>query len=72
MTSLLEQILQMSVNDRLELIDEIWRTLDETIDGLPLTEEQKRELDRRLAILDADPGRTKPWEQIRAELDERR
>jgi putative addiction module component (TIGR02574 family) len=71
MTTLRDQILQMSVEDRLELIDEIWRSLDAGIDGLPLTEEQKRELDRRLALLDADPGRTKPWEQIRAELDAR-
>ena len=33
----------------------------------PLTDEQSRELDRRLALMDADPTALRPW----AEVEER-
>ncbi len=71
MTTLRDQILQMSVDERLQLIEEIWETITEEPEGLVLSDADERELDRRLALLDADPTRTKPWEQIRAELDAR-
>ena len=71
MTTLRDQIRRMSVDERLQLIEEIWETISEDPEGLVLSDGEKRELDRRLALLDADPGRTKPWEQIRAELDAR-
>lgn len=35
-------------------------------DTFDLTESQKRELDRRLADLDARPGATMPWEVVKA------
>lgn len=55
----------MSAAQRLELIGKIWDTLDP--DDVPLTDEQKRELDRRLDDHARDPGGI-PWEQVRREL----
>jgi putative addiction module component (TIGR02574 family) len=50
----------LSVDERLELVGDIWDSIaDEAntnADLLPLSEEQKAELDRRLAAYEADPS----------------
>ena len=43
----------LSQQDRLDLIEQLWDSID--ADTLPLTEAQTREIDSRLAMLDADP-----------------
>lgn len=48
------EILDLSVDERLELIERIWAT----IGADPLTEEDHRELDRRLGGAEPDPGVT--------------
>ncbi len=35
-------------------------------DELPLTEEERQEMDRRLADLDANPGVGRPWAEVKA------
>ena len=50
----------LSVADRLQLVGDIWDSIAEEANGepdiLPLTDEQKVELDRRLAQYDSDPS----------------
>lgn len=55
---------RMGVNERLQLIQEIWDGLEAETDVIPITEVQKQELDRRLAALDANPGAAVPWEKV--------
>jgi putative addiction module component (TIGR02574 family) len=57
---------RLSVEERLQLIQEIWDSLDTDAETLPLTEAQKRELDRRIAALDADPSSAVAWEDVEA------
>jgi len=58
---------RLSVEEKLELIDDLWSSL--RADDWPLTDEQRGELDRRLDRLDQDgPGKTVPWEALRAEM----
>lgn len=56
---------QWPVAERLALLEGIWESIAASPEGLPLTEEQQRELDRRLADLDATPQNVLTWEQIR-------
>ena len=63
---------RLSAADRLALVQEIWDSLTATPDEVPLTEAQKRELDRRLAELDANPKNVLTWEQIQAHVRGRR
>ena len=57
----------LSVEEKLELIDDLWSSLG--ADDWPLTDEQRGELDRRLDRLDKDgPGKMVPWEALRAEM----
>jgi putative addiction module component (TIGR02574 family) len=57
----------LSVDERLRLISELWDSLADEVEQAPLTEAQKREIDRRLAAFRADPNSAIPWEQVEAE-----
>jgi len=59
---------QLSVKERILLVEEIWDSIAETPDQVPLTETQKTELDARLAEYQADPGVGAPWEEVKARL----
>ena len=52
----------LSQEDRLVLAEELWDSVAEEVATDGLTAEQQKELDRRLAAADADPGRGKPWQ----------
>jgi putative addiction module component (TIGR02574 family) len=44
----------MSRDERLELLEELWDSLSREAEGMPLTDEQRLELDRRLDALDRE------------------
>lgn len=69
-TELLEQALQLSSDDRLELIRALWDTLSE--EEIPVTAEERALLDARLADLEANPDDQSPWPEVRARLERRR
>jgi putative addiction module component (TIGR02574 family) len=70
----------LSVDERLELVGDSWDSIaDEAnanADLLPLSEEQKAELDRRVAAYEADPSAGIPMDEtlkgIRARFRARR
>ena len=66
--ALLAEILRLPDNERAELVDEIIESLPAGEDDFVLTEEQKAELDRRLAEHERDPSRAIPWEVVRDRL----
>lgn len=57
---------RMGVDERIQLVQEIWDSIAAEADRLPLTEAEKRELDRRVASLDANPDAVVPWESVEA------
>jgi len=57
---------RLSVGERLQLVQEIWESLASSPAELPLSEDLKQELDRRLAALDANPQDVVPWEEVEA------
>ena len=58
---------RLSPAERLSLISQIWDTLPEQPPP-DLTDEQSRELDRRLALMDADPTALRPWAEEEARI----
>ena len=62
-------IRQLSVDERLALVEAIWDSLAEDADALPIADAQRVELERRLAEYQANPERTRPWEEVREELE---
>ncbi|MEO8528397.1 MAG: addiction module protein [Pseudolysinimonas sp.] len=65
----LTQAKQLSPADRLELIGELWQSLNP--DDLPLTETERSLLDERLAEADANPNSGRPWGEVEVELRQR-
>lgn len=71
MTIQLEDILRLSVSERVQLVEDIWDSIAASPEALPITEQQRQELDRRLAAHARDPSEVRSWDQIRAGLEQR-
>ena len=56
------EIRKLPVPERLQLVGEIWDSILEDPDLLPVSTELARELDARLAAHRADPSDSIPWE----------
>lgn len=61
---------QLAPVDQLRLVGEILDNLADRPEPA-LTEAQKRELDRRLALLDAGETTVRPWEEVEARVLDR-
>lgn len=60
---------KFNVDQRLDLLEEIWESLDqEERDSLPIPPEHLAELDARMADALAHPDDTIPWEEVEKDL----
>ena len=55
------------VEDRIQLVQEVWDRLADQGNEPGLGEEEKAELDRRVAEDDATPDDVVPWGEVKAE-----
>ncbi len=62
---------KLSFEDRLELAHALWDNVHDATEDMELSPELKAELERRLALADADPSRGIPWEVVLAEAKAR-
>lgn len=62
---------RLTAAERIELAQDLWDSLspEELGAELPLDDELRAELDRRIEDLERNPDAGIPWEQVRAELD---
>ena len=51
-----EEFRKLPLEERLRLAEELWESMRAEYDALPITESQREELDRRLAVYRADPS----------------
>ena len=63
---------QMTPAERLLYVQDLWDRIAETPDDVPVGDEMKAELDRRLDEHRADPSSAVPWETVKARLRARR
>jgi len=61
----------LTVEQRLELIGELWDSIPDSLSELPIPEWHQEELERRLAAADADPDAAIPWEELKRRLREK-
>jgi len=54
----------MSPDERLELLERLWDSLSATPEAIPLTDAQRKELDRRLDDLEREGPVGIPWEEV--------
>ena len=65
-------VLSLSVSERIQLVEDIWDTIAEVPEEVVLSDEQKAELDRRLAAYHQKPDEGSPWEIVRERIRSRR
>jgi putative addiction module component (TIGR02574 family) len=58
---------KLTVDERLELVFEIWDSIADNPESTRLTDAQRQELQRRLAEHEANPDDVIPWEQVKRE-----
>jgi putative addiction module component (TIGR02574 family) len=66
MSNLQNEIRSLSAAEKFELLDAVWESLEN--DPLPLSTEQRDELDYRVARYHENPADVTRWEQVRADL----
>jgi len=72
MRSILKRAIQnLSISERIQLVGDIWDSIEEAPEAIPLTDEQKTELDRRLDAYRRDPSAGETWECVRRRITDR-
>lgn len=64
----MDDIRQLSVSERIQLVEDIWDTIVQSQAGVSLTDGQREELDRRLDVYSKDPSASKSWDAVREGL----
>lgn len=64
-------ILSLSVPERILLVEDIWDSIAEFPQAVPLSDAQKAELDRRLEAYHRAPRGGSPWRVVRKRISKR-
>ena len=65
----MEDILRLSVAERIQLVEAIWDSIAEDPSAARLSEEQRADLAQRLEEYRKDPSATQTWAEVREELE---
>jgi len=62
-----QELLKLPVAERIELVQALWDSIAEECEQEPyaLTEEQRRDLEQRVAEAAAEPSGGAPWPEVR-------
>lgn len=67
--SVLSDALQLTLSERLDLVQELWDSIVATDpDAIALSDAQRQELDARLDDLQQNPSGGETWEQVKARI----
>ena len=62
------EISNLSVSEKILLVEELWDSIARSPEKISLTKEQKEELDRRLEEYHKDPEAGSSWEEVKDRL----
>ena len=65
----LKEILKLSVEEKISLVETIWNSIDVEQGESLLTKDQEDELDRRIKKHERGEGKTYTWEEIEERLE---
>ena len=64
----ISNILKLDVSERIQLVEDVWDSVAAVPEAIPLTDKQKRELDRRLDAYHNDPSAGSPWKEVKERI----
>ncbi len=62
------EILELPVSERIRLVEIIWESIAAVPEAVPVSDELRADLDRRLAEFEANPEAGLPWEEVRERI----
>ena len=62
------KIKELPVEQKLVLVEELWDSISADCQSLPLTDAQRKELDRRLDAFEKDPDSGRPAAEVMEEI----
>ncbi len=65
MNTQLSDILQLSIAERIQLVEDIWDSIATVPEAISLTEEQQAELERRLEAYRSNPSEGISWNDLK-------
>lgn len=68
MTQILKDILNLSVSERILMVEAIWNSIPENEETLGLSDETKQLLDDRLATHEDNPIEGSSWEEVKSRI----
>ncbi len=67
-SDLVKKIRELSIPERILLVEEIWDDIARENEAFELSQPQKNELARRLESYSENPSQGRTWEEIKAEF----
>ena len=64
----LSELLELPISERLRLVEALWDSLAEEPGGVPLTEAEREELDRRWVEYAKNPTAGSSWSEVKARI----
>lgn len=64
----LSDILQLSVSERIQFVEDVWDSIALIPESVPLTDEQKLVLDQRIEAYHKDPSSGSPWSEVKSKF----
>jgi putative addiction module component (TIGR02574 family) len=68
MSAELKDILELSVAERIQLVEDIWDSIVAVPESLSLTENERQELDHRLAAYAQNPDEGISWDELKKKV----
>ena len=69
--SILAKVLQYDVPERILLVEDIWDSIAQVTEAVPITDSQRKELDRRLEAYHSNPRTGQPWDIVKKRIKRR-
>jgi len=63
----IEEIKKLSIDERIQLAEAIWDSIDQDTDDL--TDAQKKELERRLDLIESGQVKMYTWDEVKQSLN---
>lgn len=68
MNTQVSEILELSGAEKIQIVEDIWDSIIQNPEQLPLSEKEKGELDKRLADYEANPADGIEWETLKKNI----
>ena len=68
MNAHLKQLLALSLDDRIELVEELWDSIEKELEASPVPDSVKAEVDRRIDEYLADPSKALTYAEVRRRM----